>query len=273
MAVFPEQAAIARLLTYVEHAIPAARIGGEPGDPVLWLPAPQGYAVWVGVGEGVYVVFVSRRSQPQNVWHQYVGTWDEEPARLWPRVSGWLNAHDELNQAWGELRRASTPAPRGSGDKAVREAQSRLSAPTADRGVSGSGVSSLGRQALQRPTLMPPPHVNTGDASRYMQRPATLASADVMTRPPSTARTRKLRLIGYALMTAGVLFSLIPNQYTSESLWTTTTWESANARSVWAPFSAEAISDNTWPFVALVIFGVAGTVCLIWAYLDDRNTH
>lgn len=110
MGTFARQVGIVKLLRHVEGAIPSARIGNTSVHPVLWLPAPTGYAVWVAFDKGVYVAFISRRTGKRRMWRKYVGHDRETPRQIWPRVSSWLNSHPELTAAWEEDRRRFSTA-------------------------------------------------------------------------------------------------------------------------------------------------------------------
>jgi hypothetical protein len=92
------QKAMLGLLRYVEDYVPDVRLGGESYDPVLWIPAPDGYAVWIAFTRLTYVACISRR-QPPEVRHVEVGNGRATPAEVWRAAGAWFNADPELRQA------------------------------------------------------------------------------------------------------------------------------------------------------------------------------
>jgi len=220
------EAALSRLLSHIEESIPTAHIGGEAAERVLQLPAPPGYAVWVVARDGEYGAFISRRSRPQRMWHLPVGGWDDDPAVVWPRISKWLNAHQELNEAWAGSRQTGSPAHDAVRVESVSHAQ------------------------------LPLPRPSSGEAAR----------------PPTPIRVLKIRLVGFALVIAGLLFSFIPAGGPGYGLWTATEGSYGEPKR-WTPFSGGAIVYNTGPFIAFVVFVLAGLVCLAWAALDNRSSR
>lgn len=119
------QKAMITLLDYVENSVPEARLAGDSYDPVLFLPAPPGYAAWVAMRGKDYVAFISRRTPPEQVRHRIVGRWGDHPSSVWQKTGTWLNGDPELSEAW--RRHRSQPLPARVSNETT---QTRTPAPT-----------------------------------------------------------------------------------------------------------------------------------------------
>lgn len=104
------QRAMVELLKLVEPSVPTARIGNTAADPVLWLPAPTGYAVWITMRGRDYHAVISRRTEPKEVRSERVGRWGDGPERVWQRAGAWLTDDWELSSAWVRHRAAAVAA-------------------------------------------------------------------------------------------------------------------------------------------------------------------
>ncbi|GEM_PF-1397705 len=105
--------AITNLALFVERHLREARIAGKPSDPILELPAPQGFAVWIAFRQGSYVATIYRNSGTPTSRDAVVGRPDEGVAAAWGRARTWLVHDQELQAAWRQQRAAANAQPNG----------------------------------------------------------------------------------------------------------------------------------------------------------------
>ena len=105
------QRAMIGLLDLVEASIPEARLAGESFDPVLSLPAPNDYAVWIMMRGRDYYAAISRRLAPERVRDLKVGRWGDPPTKVWADALDWFNSDPELADAWERTRSTESGLP------------------------------------------------------------------------------------------------------------------------------------------------------------------
>jgi Leucine-rich repeat (LRR) protein len=97
--------AIGQLGHYLDEVEPALdwRIGEgvSKNDPLVWLPAPDGWAVWVACRHRQYMAVISRRLPPQEVKEQVVGSVRDPLPQVWAQTKAWLGSDPGLTRAWG----------------------------------------------------------------------------------------------------------------------------------------------------------------------------
>lgn len=91
---FGAQRAITDLMRHIEGEVPRCRIGGDdPWNPLLVIPAPRGFAAWIGYKGGSYIAFVSRRVEPVTMWHKLVGHRKDPLSNVWTLASHFFHDH------------------------------------------------------------------------------------------------------------------------------------------------------------------------------------
>jgi len=107
--------AITNLALFVERHLREVRIAGKPSDPILELPAPQGFAVWIAFRQGLYVATIYRNIGTPTSREAVVGHPGEGVAATWSRARTWLVHDQELQAAWQQQRAAASTRPDRAG--------------------------------------------------------------------------------------------------------------------------------------------------------------
>lgn len=96
--------AIGKLGHYLDQAEPTLdwRIGEgvSKSDPLIWLPAPDGWAVWVAYRHRRYIATISKRTPPQEIKEQLVGSAHDPLTQVWRQTKAWLENDPGLSRAW-----------------------------------------------------------------------------------------------------------------------------------------------------------------------------